>query len=196
MSEEQIVEVCHVGSPTIRALSKPIKSQTQASRICKILTEKLRELKGAGLAAPQIGLPYRVFVVEVKKTDLFPERVETPLYTVINPTVEFLSEKEFYDFEGCFSVPGYVGHVPRFWSLKMKWTDQDGVEHDEVFEGYLARVIQHEFDHLNGLVYLDRMNDMKTFITREHYLQRCMEDRCMTLRRVDASPDATDPELN
>ncbi len=191
-SEEPVVGICHVGSPSIRAMSKPIKSQAQAAKICQILTSKLRELKGAGLAAPQIGLPYRIFVIEVKKTDLFPEREETPLYTVINPTIEFLTSKEVYDFEGCFSVPGYVGHVPRAWSLHMKWTDQDGVEHSQDFEGYLARVIQHEFDHLNGLVYLDRMQDMKTFITREHYMQRCMEDRCMTLRVV--SPQ--EPELN
>jgi peptide deformylase len=172
---DKAVEIEHVGSPIIRSHSQRIQSQDQAARICEILTEKLRELQGAGLAAPQIGLPYRVFVAEVRKTEMFPDREESRLYKMINPEIEILSTELLTDYEGCFSVPGYVGLVPRFKKLKASWTEADGTSRTEILEGYIARVIQHELDHLNGMLYLDRMPDMATLSTRENYMKTRME---------------------
>lgn len=171
MSEIDSARLVHIGDPIIRTRAQPMQSQMQGAKICRILCDKMREIQGAGLAAPQIGLPYRVFVFEVRKTDLFPDREESPLYTMINPELEILSEEQLEDHEGCFSVPGYLGIVPRYSKLKASWTDPDGSAREEIFEGYRARVIQHEMDHLNGIVYLDRMPDMSTFTTRENYLK-------------------------
>ncbi|MBX9567377.1 MAG: peptide deformylase [Candidatus Obscuribacterales bacterium] len=161
----------HIGDPIIRSISRPIQSIMQAAKICRVLTEKLWEIQGAGLAAPQIGVPYRIFVFEVRKTELFPDREESPLYTMINPELEILDESTVVNYEGCFSVPGYLGLVPRARALRVKWTDPDESLREEVFEDYRARVIQHEMDHLNGVVYIDRMPDMSTFTTRENYLK-------------------------
>lgn len=182
--DDDEIEIFHIGSPIIRAHSQRV-SAAQGAKACETLTQKLRALQGAGLAAPQIGLPYRVFVVEVHKNEMFPERPSSPLYTVINPSVEFIGSEEDIDYEGCFSVPGYVGIVPRYRKLKLNWTDPDGTDREEIFEDYLARVVQHEFDHLNGLLYIDRMTDMKSFCTRENYMRNRMESQCLTVKRVD-----------
>lgn len=177
MSEQtSTCKIEHLGSPIIRSHSRPVANVAEGARICDRLVTYLRELKGAGLAAPQVGLPYRVFVAEVRKTEMFPDREESPLYTMINPEFQILSTNELIDYEGCFSVPGYVGIVPRFEKLKASWVEPDGTEKEEIFEGYIARVLQHEMDHLNGLVYLDRMTDMHSFSTRENYMRSRLEN--------------------
>lgn len=186
MPEDEKHEIMHIGSAIIRARCKPAPSFKQGALICNMLTEKLRELQGAGLAAPQMGIPYRVFVVEVRKTLMFPDREESPLFEVINPRLEYLSREETTEFEGCFSVPGYVGQVPRARKVRVDWTSADGSKRSEVFEDYLARVFQHEMDHLNGCVYLDRMPDMSTLSTRENYMRARLENERFTLRRVDS----------
>lgn len=170
-SEPQLPRLVHIGDPIIRSISRPIQSAVQAAKICRILSEKLWEIQGAGLAAPQIGVPYRVFVFQVRKTELFPDREESPLYAMINPELEILDESIVEDWEGCFSVPGFLGRVPRAKALKVRWTDPDESKHEAVFQDYRARVVQHEMDHLNGVVYVDRMPDMSTFTTRENYLK-------------------------
>lgn len=161
----------HIGDPIIRSVSRPINSIVQAAKICRVLADKLWEIQGAGLAAPQIGVPYRVFVFQVRKTELFPDREESALYTMINPELEIVDEAPVVDYEGCFSVPGFLGLVPRARAVRVRWTDPDESKREEVFEDYRARVIQHETDHLNGVVYVDRMPDMSTFTTRENYLK-------------------------
>lgn len=171
MNDSSEVRVLHLGAPVIRSHSRRVTSITQGARLCEALTANLRTLRGAGLAAPQIGLPYRVFVAEIRKTEMFPDREESPLYTMINPEFEILSQEELPDYEACFSVPGYIGVVPRFRMLRANWTDPDGSSRSEIFEGYIARVLQHEMDHLNGMVYLDRMTDMTTLSTQDNYLR-------------------------
>ena len=170
-SEPASPRLVHIGDPIIRAVARPIQAPMQAAKICRVLTEKLWEIRGAGLAAPQIGVPYRIFVFEVKPTELFPDREASPLYTMINPEVEIMYESVIEDWEGCFSVPGFLGLVPRAKAVRVRWTDPDESKREEVFDDYRARVIQHELDHLNGVVYIDRMPDMSTFTTRENYLK-------------------------
>ena len=171
VNESPSPRLVHIGDPIIRARSSQVRNIIEGAKICRVLTDKLREINGAGLAAPQIGLPYRVFVFEVRKTEMFPDREESPLYTMINPEFDVLSDDTLDDYEGCFSVPGYLGIVPRYSKLRARWTDPDESQREEVFEGYIARVLQHEMDHLNGMVYLDRMPDMSSLCTRENYMR-------------------------
>lgn len=173
--------IVKVGDPLLRSRAREIADPAAAAAVARQLVDTLRLLKGAGLAAPQIGIPYRVFVVEVKKTLLFPDREESPLYTVINPQLEFLSQDELYEFEGCFSVPDYLGQVARAKVIQLSWTDSQGKKHKEKFEGYLARVFQHEMDHLNGVLYLDRMADMSSFTTRENFMRARLENQTSQL---------------
>ena len=170
MTDPDDIAIQHVGSSIIRSVSQPAQDMNQARSVVDRLVIKLRQLKGAGLAAPQIGVPLRIHIIEVQKNELFPNRPEVPLIVMINPEVIIPPCSQVTEWEGCFSVPGYAGRVPRHETVHAKWLDYDGNTCEETFHGYPARVVQHEFDHLNGAVYLDRMPDMLTLATTENYM--------------------------
>ena len=162
-------DVVLIGDPDLRRPITPITDFEAAKPVFDRLVSLLQELNGAGLAAPQIGHSVAAIVVEVRKTDLFPDRPESPLYQMANPRVITSSEHTEPGWEGCFSVPGLMGIVYRPREIEVAYHDQDGTNVRATFEGYLARVIQHEIDHLNGLVFLDRMTSMQSLTTTENY---------------------------
>ena len=157
-SGEGLPSVVTIGDPALRAIAEQQRGITSLKPLCEELVAKLREFKGAGLAASQIGRSEPVVVVEVRRTDLFPDREESPLYVMINPKIVEYIEPIEMGWEGCFSVPGLMAHVPRHQSVKVTWTDVDGTDHHSTFSDYLARVVQHEVDHLQGILFTDRMN--------------------------------------
>ncbi|MEV0892510.1 peptide deformylase [Promicromonospora sp. NPDC050262] len=159
-----------IGDPRLKAPTSEIDADDDARDLLATLTTRLRELNGAGLAAPQIGVPVRAAIVEVRRTDVFPDRPETGLIQILNPTVLERSAETVLDWEGCFSVPGYLGQVPRSESITVRYTDETGQTITTEVSGYAARVFQHEIDHLDGLVYLDRMPDMTSLTTTQNYL--------------------------
>jgi len=161
--------VVTIGDPRLKAPTMPIDAG-EAGELLNTLVTRLRELNGAGLAAPQIGVSVRAAIVEVRKTDVFPDRPETGLIQLLNPVIVERSDETTLDWEGCFSVPGYLGAVPRAERLTVRYTTEAGETVTRDFEGYTARVVQHEIDHLDGLVYLDRMPDMTTLTTAQNYL--------------------------
>lgn len=162
-------DIVTVGDPLLRKQSEAVKDIDQAKLLGERMVSLLRELKGAGLAAPQIGVSDRIVVVEVRKTDLFPDRPESPLYVMINPTIVETPGDVEEGWEGCFSVPGLMGQVPRHKSIIVRYTTPDGSEHQEIFSNYIARVIQHEYDHLEGRIFLDRMRSMSSLTTVANY---------------------------
>lgn len=163
-SGQGLPSVVTVGNPSLRAIADRHLDITCSRSLCEELVVKLREFNGAGLAASQIGRPEAIVVVEVRKTDLFPDREESPLYVMIKPEItEYIGPVEM-GWEGCFSVPGLMAQVERHHSVKVSWTDIEGQAHSETFKGYLARVVQHEVDHLKGLLFTDRM-DVSTLST-------------------------------
>ncbi|HEV3156525.1 MAG TPA: peptide deformylase [Candidatus Baltobacteraceae bacterium] len=159
-----------VGNPMLRQYATVIGDIGAGKRLADRMALLLRELKGAGLAAPQIGFSERVIVVEVRKTDVFPDRQESPLYAMINPSITEASEEVEEGWEGCFSVPGLMGQVSRHKSITVRYVSLDGFEHREIFNGYVARVIQHECDHLIGAIFLDRMKSMQSITTVANYM--------------------------
>ncbi|WP_051432711.1 peptide deformylase [Promicromonospora kroppenstedtii] len=158
-----------IGDPRLQAPTAEIEAP-EARDVLDALTTLLRSLHGAGLAAPQIGVSVRAAIVEVRKTEVFPDRPETGLIQILNPTILERSAETALDWEGCFSVPGYMGLVPRSESITVRYTDETGQTLTSEVTGYAARVFQHEIDHLDGLVYLDRMPDMTTLTTTQNYL--------------------------
>ena len=115
------------------------------------MVDTMREELGVGLAAPQVGIMRRMFVAEPE-----PGRV----YYMINPEIYFEEGSE-EDYEACLSVPGLIGIVERPQKIKIRALDRDGVEHDYEFEGFDARVMCHENDHLNGVLYTDKAHDIR-----------------------------------
>jgi peptide deformylase len=158
-----------VGDPRLKEPTVLVQDARDVLTLLDSMTGRLRDLNGAGLAAPQIGAAVRAVVIEVRKTDVFPDRPETPLLQMINPVITGRSG-ELTDWEGCFSVPGLMGQVPRAQRVTVSYMTPDGGQVTEVYEGYAARVVQHEVDHLDGTEFLDRMRSMSTITTVQNYL--------------------------
>ena len=124
------------------------------------MVETMREYDGAGLAAPQVHDAQQIAVIEVDGNPRYPDAPGIPLTVLINPVVTPLTEEMEEGWEGCLSVPDMRGMVPRYTAVRLQCYDREGERIDLVAKDFFARVIQHETDHLNGIVYLDRMRDL------------------------------------
>ena len=154
-----------MGHPVLREKAKPVDNV--ASPELRALVEDMKETmaakNGAGLAAPQIGVGQRVVIFGVDHNPRYPDAEPVPFTVLVNPKIVMLSREVESDWEGCLSVPGMRGMVPRYTKLRYTGTDAEGNPIDRVAEGFHARVVQHECDHLDGILYPQRITDMSTF---------------------------------
>ena len=138
-------------------------------RLIDDMIETKRAANGAGLAANQVGETLRVAVVEVEPGNpRYPYKPPVPLTVIVNPVLEPVGEATVEIVEGCLSVPDLRGAVPRYEAVRVRYLDREGVEHDELRRGLTAGTFQHEVDHLDGVLFLDRVRDPTTFATWEH----------------------------
>jgi peptide deformylase len=126
---------------------------------------------GAGLAAPQIGVMQRVVIFGYEDNPRYPDAPAIPETVLVNPVITPLSDQQEYDWEGCLSVPGMRGVVPRFEEIRYQGFDQHGQAIDREVSGFHARVVQHECDHLDGILYPQRIEDMRDFGFQETMLE-------------------------
>jgi len=158
--------------PILR-LGNPVLRQT-AARVTEFGTPALRELvhdmldtmranDGAGLAAIQIGVLQRVVVFELQSNPRYPDAEPVPLTVLVNPEIEFIGDDRDLGWEGCLSVPGMRGLVPRYRRLRYRGFDELGQPIDRTVTDFHARVVQHECDHLDGILYPQRIEDMTAF---------------------------------
>ena len=127
------------------------------------MLDTMRANDGAGLAAIQIGVLLRVVVFEVTQNPRYPDAPFVPLTVLVNPQLEFLDDEREFGWEGCLSVPGMRGLVPRYKRLRYRGYDALGLPIDRSVDGFHARVVQHECDHLDGILYPQRIEDMTAF---------------------------------
>jgi peptide deformylase len=127
------------------------------------MRDTMHELDGVGLAAPQIGVSLRVVIFEVNANPRYPDAESVPQTVLINPILTPLSDTLEEDWEGCLSVPGMRGLVPRYTKLRYQGRDEKGGLIDRTVSGFHARVVQHECDHLEGILYPMRIGDMRKF---------------------------------
>ena len=133
----------------------------------------MREVGGVGLAAPQIGLPIQLAVIKIGKTPTRQDLTALPPIVLINPKIERHSKEELQDWEGCLSLPAVRGLVPRYKQIVVSYYDGTGKKQRRVIDKFFqARVFQHEIDHLNGNLYVDRMRDMQSLMTLDEYMKR------------------------
>jgi peptide deformylase len=125
--------------------------------------DTMEALSGAGLAAPQIGVPLRVVIFGVARNPRYPNAEPVPHTVLINPIITPLTDALEEGWEGCLSVPGMRGLVPRYTQLRYRGVDQYGAPIDRTVGGFHARVVQHECDHLDGILYPMRIRDMRNF---------------------------------
>ena len=160
-----IRSVLRMGDPRLWEKSAPVQrfNSPELDELLQDMRDTMAHLNGAGLAAPQIGVPLRVVIFGVKANPRYPGVDEVPDTVLINPVLTPLSDEVEEGWEGCLSVPGMRGWVPRFRSLRYKGFDASGKPFQREAEGFHARVVQHEVDHLDGILYPMRVRDMTRF---------------------------------
>jgi peptide deformylase len=129
----------------------------------------MREYSGVGLAGPQVHESLQIVVIEAHENPRYPQTPTIPLAVLINPTVEPLTDETDEDWEGCLSIPDIRGKVPRYREVRVQAHDRDGKELDFSVKDFFARVIQHEHDHLQGILFLDRMKKLDTLTYMAEY---------------------------
>jgi peptide deformylase len=173
-----ILKVARIGHPAIRTPARPLTPEEIASpalqKVIDDMIDTMKDYDGVGLAAPQVHLDLQLAVIEVPGED---ERTEdgVPLTVLVNPRVKRVGEDLVQGWEGCLSIPELRGIVPRAKRVLLKALDRNGQPFEIETGGFFARVIQHECDHLDGRVYLDRMPHMKS-LTYLHEMEKYRED--------------------
>ena len=166
-------DIVTVGHPVLRTCAREVTPDELASPEVQALIDDLvatmRAANGAGLAANQVGEALRIAVVEVDHNPRYPYKPRIPLTVVVNPVIEPVDDERVVINEGCLSVPDLRGDVERFVTVRLRYLDRDGVAHDEVKRGLTAGTFQHELDHLDGVLFLDRVLDPTTFTTWEQF---------------------------
>ncbi|MBV9697211.1 MAG: peptide deformylase [Gammaproteobacteria bacterium] len=156
--------VLKMGAPLLRAVARPVERfDTELAALVRDMDDTMRELKGAGLAAPQIGVGQRVVIFELNDNPRYPHLAAIPYTVLVNPELTVLGEEQAEGWEGCLSVPGLRGVVPRWERIRYTGFDEHGNAIDREAEGFHARVVQHECDHLIGRLYPTRMRDFTQF---------------------------------
>ena len=160
-------EVLEIGHPVLMSRAEELDpADIPTERVQGWITDlidTMRDRNGAGIAANQVGIAHRLFVVEVKDNPRYPYKPAIPLTVLINPAIEFLSDQTFVNNEGCLSVPGIRGEVERHLEVRITGLDRNGKEQSLDDRGYSAGTFQHEYDHLDGVLFPHRVTDPRTF---------------------------------
>jgi len=169
-----IRKVLRMGNPVLLQVARPVTdfNCVQLDQLLADMFDTMRALNGAGLAAPQIGVQQRVVIFGFDENPRYPDAPDIPLTVLINPQIEVLGERMQEQWEGCLSVPGMRAMVPRYQHIRYSGFDQQGIHFEREVSDFHARVVQHECDHLDGILYPQRVHNMQTFGFREA-LENC-----------------------
>jgi peptide deformylase len=166
-------DILHVGNPLLRERSREVTADelrsSETQRLIDDLIETMHAANGAGIAAPQVGELVRIATIEVTHNARYPYKPPIPLTVVVNPVLEALDDELVEINEGCLSVPNMRGNVMRHVNLRVQYLDRDGNQHDEIKRGLTAGTFQHELDHLDGLLFLDRVHDTRSLTTWDQF---------------------------
>jgi peptide deformylase len=178
------LEIVQAGDPVLRQIARPLHAdEIRSAEIQQTIADMLETLRlapGVGLAAPQIGFGVQLAIIEDREQyqsswsaeELHRRgRVPVDFHVLINPELEIEADARLEFFEGCLSVAGYTAEVPRYSRVRVRYLDEHGEPQLIHADGWYARILQHEIDHLNGTLYIDRMNS-RTFMSIKNYLDR------------------------
>jgi peptide deformylase len=183
-----VLPIREMGDPVLREVAREVTPQELASaevqRLIDDMIETMRAANGAGLAAPQVGVPLRIAVVEVREGNpRYPYKPLIPLTVIVNPQLTPLDDATFATNEGCLSMPNLRGDLERFENVGVRYLNREGGAHEETRRGLTAGTFQHEVDHLDGILFVDRMADMSSLSTWEEFERHGKED---FVRRIEA----------
>ena len=166
--------IATIGHPVLRERAREVTEEDLRSpdvqRLIDDMIETMRDASGAGLAANQVHETLRIAVIEVREGNpRYPYKPPIPLTVLVNPVIEQVGDATIEINEGCLSVPGLRGTLDRYEAVRVRYRDREGDEHEEVRRGLTAGTFQHEVDHLDGVLFLDRVRDPATFSTWEQF---------------------------
>ena len=168
-----IKEILQIGHPLLAARAEEIEitsiSMPEVQGWITDMVDTMRDANGAGISANQIGIPYRMFVMEISDNPRYPYKPTMPLTVVINPEITFLSDAQFTSNEGCLSVPNMRANVERNLEISVTFYDENGVHQTQEVRGYSACTWQHEYDHLDGILFPHRVTDSQSFCSWESF---------------------------
>ena len=158
-------DVLRMGHPVLRERAQPVEQfgTPELRALLQDMQDTMAHKNGAGLAAPQIGVSKRIVIFGVDHNPRYPDAEAVPFTVLVNPKITMLTRDVEEDWEGCLSVPGMRGIVPRYTKLRYTGFDIEGNPIERVADGFHARVVQHECDHLDGILYPQRMTDLSRF---------------------------------
>jgi peptide deformylase len=161
-----ILKVARLGHPVLRRVAEPVPpheiQQPETQRLIDDMIETMHEYAGVGLAGPQVHVPRRIAVLEVESHPRYPDMPRIPLTVLVNPVLTPVGDETEEDWEGCLSIPDLRGVTPRWRVVRLEAYGRRGERIELTAKDFFARVLQHEADHLQGRVYLDRMRDLST----------------------------------
>lgn len=169
-----VLPIREMGDPVLRQEAREVTLEelrgAEVQRLIDDMIETMRAADGAGLAAPQVGVSLRIAVIEVRAGNpRYPYKPPIPLTVIVNPKLETIDAVTFATNEGCLSMPNLRGDLERFENITASYLDRDGEPHEETRRGLTAGTFQHEVDHLDGILFIDRMADMSSLSTWEQF---------------------------
>ena len=167
----ELAPIIKLGNPILRQKAVAVED-VQDEKIQNLIDELITSVvqaNGVGIAAPQIATSYRLFIVASRPNTRYPHAPEMQPTAMINPQIVAHSSEMIKDWEGCLSVPGIRGLVPRYQTIEVEYTDRNGSSQKQELTDFIARIFQHEYDHLEGLVFLDRVENNQDLISEEEY---------------------------
>jgi peptide deformylase len=186
-----IRKIATIGHPVLRQRAREVSLEELRTpamqQFIDDLIETMRDANGAGLAAIQVYEPIRICAIEVGDNPRYPYKPKIPLTVLVNPTIEPLTDETFLNYEGCLSVPNLRGRVRRSARIRVRAWDREGTPIDRVVAGISAGTFQHEVDHLNGTLFVDRVEDPRSLMTWENFDRYAREEFVAYVKEIVAT---------
>ncbi|NEQ30924.1 MAG: peptide deformylase [Leptolyngbya sp. SIO4C5] len=175
----QPLTIIQLGHPLLRQSARPVTdiASDRRQQLIDRLIVTAQQAQGVGIAAPQVAHSDRLFIVASHPNARYPKAPTMPPTAMINPEIVAHGEQQVKAWEGCLSLPGIRGQVPRYSEIEVVYWDRHGDRQRQVLTGFVARIFQHELDHLNGLVFLDRVESTADLMSEQVYQERVMGTR-------------------
>lgn len=173
----KLLEIAELGQPILRGKARPVEN-VYDEYIQELIDDMIfttKEVNGVGIAAPQVFKPYQLFIVASYPNKRYPQAPTMEPEAFINPRIISHSPEINKDWEGCLSIPGLRGLIPRYSLVSFEYTTRDGIKKIEELSGFEARIFQHEYDHINGVIFLDRIEKSEDIFTEKEYLRLISE---------------------
>ncbi len=167
----ELLEVIELGNPVLRQQAQPVHD-VQSAHIQTLIDDLIvtvKQANGVGIAAPQVGQSDRLFIVASRPNLRYPNAPSMEPTAMINPRILAHADEMVKGWEGCLSIPGIRGQVPRYQAIAVEYTGRDGKQHQQELTDFVARIFQHELDHLDGVVFVDRVESTHDLMTEREY---------------------------